>query len=487
MWRKNGKKVPQKARKGVFWGRQKNCITKLAKFSLENLLFSRGELKSREDLIFEQNILGKLQAKIPFKALAKKFDAYLSTRPKGGRPPHLGIEGGLALMFLKHYLNLSDAMLVERLNSDIFLQLFCFTRIPLHQPIRDKDLVGRWRRFFGDHLDIQSLQDVLADHWKPYLEQTHVLMDDATCYESYIKYPTDVKLLGDCVEWLFREMCKASTFHKVALPKMEKYDKAMARLKGYQKLRRKPPGKEKRLRRSLLYWIKRWEEHLQHLLNLGSAYHKQLSKSYYSRIKTIRIIAQQQRYMLLHDIHKVPHRIVSLHKPYIRPIIRGKEGKPYEFGAKVHMSQVDGLNFIEHLSFEAFHEGNRMWYSMARHKKRFEPCTHYAADSIYATNANRKKAKKRGVHTSFVRKGPKAKDEAQRQQMRSTLAKARSTRLEGSFGTEKQHYGVQKVKAKRIETEITWIFFAVHTANAVRLTRRVDRNKVQATQQARAA
>lgn len=63
-------------------------------------------------------------------------------------------------------------------------------------------------------------------------------MDDATCYESYIKYPPDVKLLGDCVEWLFREMCKASAFHKVSLPKTEKYDKAIARLRAYQKLRR---------------------------------------------------------------------------------------------------------------------------------------------------------------------------------------------------------------------------------------------------------
>ena len=43
--------------------------------------------------------MGKLQAKVPFKSLAKKFDAYLYTRPKGGRPHHLSIEGGLSLMF----------------------------------------------------------------------------------------------------------------------------------------------------------------------------------------------------------------------------------------------------------------------------------------------------------------------------------------------------------------------------------------------------
>ncbi|MEZ5038249.1 MAG: hypothetical protein R2828_00090 [Saprospiraceae bacterium] len=54
-------------------------------------------------------------------------------------------------------------MLVERrLNSDCFLQLFCFTRIALNNPIRDHDLVGRWRRFFALHMNIEQLQDILA-------------------------------------------------------------------------------------------------------------------------------------------------------------------------------------------------------------------------------------------------------------------------------------------------------------------------------------
>ena len=68
----------------------------------------------------------------------------------------------------------------------------------------------------------------------------------------------------------------------------------------------------------------------------------------------------QQRTMFETGEDKVPNRIVSLDKDYIRPIIRGKETKRVEFGAKVNMIQVDGLNFIEHLNFEAFHEGNRL-------------------------------------------------------------------------------------------------------------------------------
>jgi len=54
------------------------------------------------------------------------------------------------------------------------------------------------------------------------------------------------------------------------------------------------------------------------------------------------------------------NRIVSINKPYIRPIVRGKEVKSVEFGAKVNKIQVDGISFIEHLSFDAFNEGTRL-------------------------------------------------------------------------------------------------------------------------------
>ena len=52
-------------------------------------------------------------------------------------------------------------------------------------------------------------------------------------------------------------------------------------------------------------------------------------------------------------------RTVSLDRPYVRPIKRGKEVKSVEFGAKVDKLQVDGISFIEHLSFGNFNEGTR--------------------------------------------------------------------------------------------------------------------------------
>lgn len=66
-----------------------------------------------------------------------------------------------------------------------------------------------------------------------------------------------------------------------------------------------------------------------------------------------------------------------------------------------------------------------------------------------------------------MRKGRAAKDEPLRKVLRSELSKERATRLEGSFGTQKQHYSLSRIKAGNRKTEILWIFFGIHTANAI--------------------
>ena len=66
-----------------------------------------------------------------------------------------------------------------------------------------------------------------------------------------------------------------------------------------------------------------------------------------------------------------------------------------------------------------------------------------------------------------MRKGRAAKDEPLRKVLRSELSKERATRLEGSFGTHKQHYSLARIKARNRKTEILLIFFGIHTANAI--------------------
>lgn len=81
-----------------------------------------------------------------------------------------------------------------------------------------------------------------------------------------------------------------------------------------------------------------------------------------SVMEIITKVYRQQKNHFENDTPKesIPDRIVSLAKPYVRPIVRGKEVKPVEFGAKCNNIQVDGISFIEKLSFNAFNEGTRL-------------------------------------------------------------------------------------------------------------------------------
>lgn len=67
------------------------------------------------------------------------------------------------------------------------------------------------------------------------------------------------------------------------------------------------------------------------------------------RLSALKEVYRQQS--ALAQKKEVKHRIVSIDRPYIRPIVRGKENKRVEFGAKVNNIQIDGISFIEHHSF----------------------------------------------------------------------------------------------------------------------------------------
>ena len=120
--------------------------------------------------------------------------------------------------------------------------------------------------------------------------------------------------------------------------------------------------------------------------------------------------------------------------------------KNVEFGAKCNNILVDGISFIEKLSFNAFNEGTRLAHCIKMHRLLF------------------------GVD---VQKGKKAKEKREKDFVREDLARVRAMMMEGSFGTQKEQYAMRRVKARLKMTEILYIFFGIHTANAVELSSRI--------------
>ena len=152
--------------------------------------------------------------------------------------------------------------------------------------------------------------------------------------------------------------------------------------------------------------------------------------------------------------------------------IRGKENKNVEFGAKCNNILIDGISFIEKVSFNAFNEGTRLKHCISLAQKLTGvPVKKVGGDQGYSGNANRTFCKDNNIETSFTQKGKAGTNEVKNATKRE-LARVRAIAMEGSFGTQKEHYGLRKIAARIKSTEIMLIFFGIHTANVVNLARR---------------
>lgn len=306
-----------------------------------------------------------------------------------------------------------------------------------------------------------------------YLEGTTLGFQDATCYESRISFPTDVKLLWECCHTTYQLVQQQRRALRLRKSRMN-YERHKQVVQSYQRTKKKTRRKEKKLRKKLLKFLGKLLQHLEELPG------KRLSNKQQVKLKHIEKVREQQ-YQRLYGHAAVKDRIVSLSKPYIRPIVRGKEVKAVEFGAKVNVLQVGGINFIEHLSYDAFHEGIRLTEGIRLHRRLFGRCTHQSADRIYATNANRSYCTQQKIGNNFIPKGrQKPQHVEQAAVLRKTLNVIRSTVLEGSFGNEKNHYLLQKIPARNQTTETAWIFFGIFTSNAVRMAGRMETLERQA-------
>ena len=431
------------------------------------LPFTEFDMMEKFRKSFEKSELGQIRSKLPLAELAAELKY---NHGKVGRESMFPPEGEIALMFLKSYTGLSDDGLIEMLNGSIHMQIFCGVMIDPDNPIKDGKIVSAIRNRLARVMDIRKLQTVLFKKWENELDDKDLCLTDATCYESHLRYPTDVKLLWECCEWLHKLLTGIHKHHSMKMPRTKYKDVDRARLT-YAKKRHHTKSSTRMLKRRLLNLLSK-------LLGIWNSVVKargvelNLDFQQCSRLLAVRRVYRQQKDLF--DGKAVKERVVSIDRSYIRPIVRGKENKRVEFGAKVNNIQIDGISFIEHHSFEAFNEGIRL-----------KECIEYqesltgikvkrvGADTIYANNANRTYCSENGITTCFARKGPKPKDETDEcRTARRIIGNLRATVMEGSFGNQKLHYSLGRIKARNEYSETLLLFFGIHMANAATLAAR---------------
>ena len=413
---------------------------------------------------FAVSELGRIREQLPLKELAEEFRSRIPRKGPQGNTPLFPPEGEVALMFLKPYLGLSDDGLIEQLNGSIHMQMFCGVLIDPCKPIKDGKIVSAIRQRLASVTDIKALQQILFDKWRSSLTDLELCLTDASCYESHLRFPTDVKLLWECCQWLEALLVKWCRQLGERKPRNKYADVDKARL-SYAKQRRHKKSATRKLLRRLLNLLSKLRGQWTALLKRhGRAI--DLNAEQHKRLMAIDTVYRQQRDLF--DKKEVKHRVVSIDRPYIRPIVRGKENKRTEFGAKVNSIVIDGISFIEHHSFEAFNEGVRLIQSIEYQQELTGvKVERVGADTIYANNPNRSFCTGNHITTNFVRKGPKPKDEDQEiSKARRIIGNLRATVMEGSFGNHKQHYSLGRIAARNQKSETLLLFFGIHMANA---------------------
>lgn len=445
-----------------------------------NLLFELSD--SIQDEYFFATELGKLYQTIPLEALAKQITPPKQKQSGQGCKPWFDVQGGIGLQILKSYFNgISDDKLIEQLNGNWEMQRFCNMRLRGVERIKGGDVVGWWRKYLSQHLNIDEWQQCLATHWQPHLQQTERVLMDATVFEEYITFPTDAKLLWNSCDQVY-EMIQQGRKRSGLRKSRINHSKYKNKWLSYSKLRKKAKSKHKKICISLIGYLTRLLKALDQLTTTKSIV---LKTKEFERLRTIRQVRQQQYGLYIEKTGYPKDRIVSLHKPYVRPVVRGKDKNSVEFGPKVNMFQVDGINFIDHCSFDNFNECNRLKNTVSTAKKYFGNCTEVAADLIYATNENRTFCKEENIMTNFKPKGRQGtgKDNMLKHSLRVELNKQRAVEMEGSFGNEKNHYQLSKIKSRSRQNDLGWIFFGLLTCNAQQMVKKMQ-SKEQVQKQA---
>jgi hypothetical protein len=304
----------------------------------------------------------------------------------------------LGILIGKHYMNLSDRGIIEYFHENPYFQYFCgFSSFVSgkESQIMHHSLLSKRRKRLGKKYFAQFEQEILQVLKENNLIKHDTLMLDATVEPANITYPNDVKLMNVAREWI----CKTILTVKNAFDPKKKI-RTYRRIGrtvflNFQKKKRKTKKLIKTTKNKMLRLLKRNITQLEEILK---EYADETTKRIVElpnhcldkitiHLQTAKTIYQQQQEMITTNVQRIQNRIISFHQTHIRPIVRGKEGKPTEFGPKVLLSHVGGYGLTEKISFDNFHEGILLPEALEKHKERFGDYPKYlCADQIFATN-----------------------------------------------------------------------------------------------------
>ena len=406
----------------------------------------------------------------------------------GNRPGRMVI----AALIIKHKLNLSDEETILTIQENPYMQYMCGLTEYSDQPIFDPSLFTTIRKRITIE-DINALTLELAKKARQIKEKedkkdsgndkggNSVAADktqptdvkaDATCADAEVRYPTDIDLVEDGSKYIDRMIDKVCGIKKIRKPAGVERNRIRAIYLNV--IKRKHKG-SKLIKDALSRMLPLLYRDILTLLNLIGVDDETYGRFNCTQKRTIQAVIDmyhQQEAMLREGKHTCENRIVSIHQPHVRPIVRGKAKAKVEFGAKIGVSIVSGYSFIDHHSWDAYTEASDLTVHIEKYKDRFgcEP-ERFFGDRIYLNRENRKILKEKGIQIMGRPLGRPPKNPTDEQLERERIGVSLRNEAEAQFGTGKRTYRANNIRARLPETAQCWTAMCYFVRNLAKFMR----------------
>lgn len=427
----------------------------------EDFVFPYGTLDSENDWV-------KLSGLIPWDAIEERYAAEFVNNGHPAHPARMAI----GALIIRERLKCSDEWTVKHISENPYLQYFIgMKEYRSTCPFGASTMVAFRKRFNEEA--IAEIMEMTIPKPKPPEDKDPpnggTLIMDATCCPADIVYPQDIDLLNEAREKLEQTIDEISEATGQEKPRTYR---RKAR-KDYLRIAKSKKRAGNQIRKAIgkqLQYMRRDIGYIVRFLKDGVI----LTKKQRDLLNILTSLYEQQRIMYETKTHSIARRIVSISQPHIRPIPRGKAKATTEFGAKLHISMVDGYARMERLDFENYNEAGDFYRIVEGYRSRYGRYPErILADRIYRNRDTLAYCKEHGIRLTGPALGRPPKDaslsrEAKRQEYQDICDR---NAVEGKFGTGKTAYGLGRIAARLENTSRCVIGIALLTMNLLRRLR----------------